>query len=230
MKKIIILLLSAISVSAFAQTDEISNKLKEYNISGDILTSNLKDADAEYSFDLKTATDNGTETKIETAKFDATKEIGERWILVSVNGQSPSKKDLKTFDKTHNTKKDDVNGEVDNNSWKIEKDDNDFLVISFQYDKSTMPKKYAYLADCKGYAFFNKNTKEFVRAEFVNEGPLKIKIFNIRNLDMVVDYTFLEGDGKYLMKVETLDMETRILGQPVKIREVSEYSNYKKIG
>jgi len=70
-----------------------------------------------------------------------------------------------------------VNGEIDENAWGIEKDDNEFLVIKFKYDKTTLPKKYAFLGDCKGLAYFNKKTLRLEKAEFVNEQPLKIKIF-----------------------------------------------------
>ena len=47
-----------------------------------------------------------------------------------------------------------MNGEIDENAWGIEKDDGEFLVIKFKYDKTSLPKKYAFLGDCKGLAYF----------------------------------------------------------------------------
>jgi len=98
MKKILFLMALAISVSAFAQKEEVMKKLQEYNFSNDFLTSSLKDADAEHFFNVKTTTINSSETKVEEGKFDPSKEIGERWILLSVDGGTPSKKDLKNYD------------------------------------------------------------------------------------------------------------------------------------
>lgn len=159
MKQLLLLIALTTSLSTFAQKSEVINKLKEYHFTDEFLTTNLKDADAEHYFDVKITTINSPETKIEEAKFDPSKNIGVRWILLSVDGDNPSKKDLKNFDKAHNTKIDDINGRIDDNSWGIEKDDSDYLVINFKYDKTSLPKKYDYLGDFKGLAFFNKKTR-----------------------------------------------------------------------
>lgn len=217
-----------ISISAFSQTEEVMKKLKEYNISSEVLSSNLKDADAEHFFDLKITTITDSDTKIEKGKFDPTKNIGERWMLLSVDGETPSKKDLKNFDKAHNTKLDDVNGKVDENSWVIETDDDEYFVISFKYDKTSLPKKYTFLGDCKGLAYFNKKTARLEKAEFINEQPLKIKIFNVTKLDMVIYYFLNEEEHIYLVQKEDLEMQVKLLGQLVTIKEINEFSNYKK--
>jgi len=228
MKKILFIVALTMSISAFSQNEEVMKKLKEAGITGEILSSNLKDSDAEYFYDVKITTVNSSETKVEECKFDPTKEIGKRWILKSVNGGSPSKKDLKNFDKAHNTKQPNINGKVDENSWKIEKDDTDYLLVSFKYDKTSLPKKYAFLGDCKGLAHFNKKTKSLEKAEFVNERPVKIKIFNVTKLDMSVKYFYNKDAQTYMVKEEDLDMQVKLLGQLVDINEKSEFSNYKK--
>jgi hypothetical protein len=228
MKKILFFIALTISVSAFSQNEEVMKKLKEAGITSELLSSNLKDSDAEYFYDVKITTVNSSETKVEECKFDPTKKIGERWILKTVNGGTPSKKDLKNFDKAHNTKQPDINGKVDESSWGIEKDDADYLVVSFKYDKTSLPKKYTFLGDCKGLAYFNKKSKSIEKAEFVNEGPLKIKIFNVTKLDMVVRYIYNKDAQTFLVKEEDLDMQVKLLGQLVDIKEKSEFSNYKK--
>lgn len=228
MKQLLFLIALTISMSSFAQKSKVMDKLKEYHFKDDFLTKNLKDADAEYYFDVKITTINSSETKIEEAKFDPSKNIGERWILLSVDGDSPSRKDLKNFDKAHNTKIDDINGEIDDNSWGIEKDDSDYLVINFKYDKASLPKKYDYLGDCKGLAFFNKKTKRLEKAEFVNEQPLKVKMFKVTKLDMVVTYTYNSEEQIYLIQKESLTMEVKLLGQLILLEEINEFSNYKK--
>jgi len=228
MKKILFFIALTISVSAFSQNEEVMKKLKEAGITGEVLSSNLKDSDAEYFYDVKITTVNSSETKVEECKFDPTKKIGERWILKTVDGGSPSKKDLKNFDKAHNTKQPNINGKVDESSWGIEKDDADYLVVSFKYDKTSLPKKYAFLGDCKGLAYFNKKSKSLEKAEFVNERPIKIKIFNVTKLDMAVYYFFNKEAQTYMIKKEDLDMQVKLLGQLVDINEKSEFSNYRK--
>jgi len=228
MKSLFLLLTLFSSVNAFSQKAAIIDKLKEYEFSEDLLTENLKDADAEYYFKLKTTTISTTETKVENGEFDPSRPIGERWKLLSVNGNTPSKKEIKNYHKAHNTTDDDVNGQLDDNAWKIENDDANSLVISFKYDKSTLPKKYSYLGDCKGMAYFNKNTKKLEKAEFVNVGDLKIKIFNVTHLDMVV-YYYPDDELSKLIQKEELLMDVKLLGELVEIKEISEYSEYKKI-
>jgi len=229
MRKLLFLIAMSVSFSSFSQTDDIKKKFEEYNMKADFLTENLKDADAQHSFNFKITTVTSQDTKVETGKFDVTKPVGQRWILLKVNGGTPSKKDLKNFDKAHNTKQDNVNGKVDDNSWKIEKDDDEYFVISFKYDKNTLPKKYDFLGDCTGKAYFNKKSERLEKAEFANDKPLKIKIFKVNELDMFVNYTYNEESKTYLISKENLDMKANILGQVIDIKEITEYSDYTDI-
>ncbi|RLD26542.1 MAG: hypothetical protein DRI54_02670 [Bacteroidetes bacterium] len=229
MKKVFLIIAIITSINSFAQKDEVLAKLEAYNFSGELLAENLKDADADHSFNYKVTTITDTDSKVEEAKFDPTKPIGERWTLELVNGSVPSKKDQKNFDKAHNTKQDDINGEVDDNAWGIYEDNDTYLVISFKYDKATLPKKYDFLGDCKGLAYFNKKTLRLEKAAFINEVPLKIKIFNVSRLDMEVDYQLNEEEQTYFIQKEEIEMDIHLLGELVKIKEINEFSDYKKI-
>ena len=51
----------------------------------------------------------------------------------------------------------------------------------------------------------------------------------MENLDMVVLYNFHEDEGIYLIHEEKLDMEVKLLGQLVSIREHNTYQNYRKM-
>lgn len=229
MKHILYLFLIGCSLSLHAQAEEIRKKLEAYQVSGELLTINLKDADAEHYFDLSSSTDNGGEIRTVESTFDPSKKVGQRWILKMVNGENPSGREIRDFDKLHNTKKQDINGKVDERSWEIIKDDADSLILGFKYAKKTLPKKYDFLGDCKGRAHFNKNTGHLEKAEFVNEKELKISVFNVNSLDMLVHYKFHEDEGVYLIHKEILDMEVKLLGQLVSIREHNKYQNYRKI-
>ena len=92
MKKAVFLFAIAFSFSLNAQLNEVKEKLADYNISADLLSKNLKDADSEHSFNLKTTTVNGTDTKVERSHFDPTQVVGSGWILDDVNGNTPTTK------------------------------------------------------------------------------------------------------------------------------------------
>ncbi len=226
MKHLLVAITVLLTGISFAQKDVVMEKLKEYNFSEELLTENVKDADAAYAFTQKMTTINSNGTTEEISTFDPTKKIGEKWKLVSVDGNKPTKKEQKKFDKNHNSQ-DEINGKLDNESWKIVRDDTDYLIISFRYDKATLPKKYQFLGDCIGYAYFNKSTKELEKAEFKNEGPLKIKMFNVQQLDMIVNYQKM--DNVYLIKTMDMEFEVLLLGQVVTVKEITEHTDYKKV-
>jgi len=227
-RQTLLLIVMTASLTSCAQKEDVKKKFNEYQLSAELLTINLKDADAEHYFDLKTTLVNGADTKIVESTFDPSKNIGERWNLVSVNQISPSIKEIKEFDRTHNTTLEGVNGQIDASSWDIEKDDDAYLVLSFRHDKKSLPRKFSFLGDCKGLAYYNKKTERLEKTEFVNEKPLKIKVFNVTRLDMVVHYKFHDEAAVYLIHTEELDMEVKLLGQLVSIKEINEYGNYSK--
>lgn len=222
------ILLTLVTISSFAQKEEVLKRLAEYNIEGDFLAENLKDQDATHSFDLKcNNTSNGT-TKVELAHFDATKPVGGKWTLKSVDGVTPTSHEIKQFHKTHNTEKKSINGKIDDTSWKIVTDDTEYLVVSFKYDKETLPKKYAFLGDCTGTAYINKKTTKLEKITFVNDGPMKVKMLNVTKLNMNVVYSYNKDLDTYLMQKETLLMEVTALGTAVAVEETNEYTNYIK--
>ena len=228
MKNACIILLSLTTFIASAQKSEVLKKLKEYNFEEKYLLENLKDSDAQYSFDINTTNVVGDKTTVQIAKFDATQEVGKRWILLKENGKEPTKKQKHTFDKTHNTK-DEVDGTIEDSSWKIEKDTEDEIVISFQYDKKSLPKRFRYLGDCKGLAFFNKKTKKLEKAEFINLKDLQIKIFKVKKMDLVVYYNYNDEFNTYLISKEDIRMTIKFLGQIIEANDINVLSNYKKI-
>ncbi|MDG1902526.1 MAG: hypothetical protein P8I80_09860 [Bacteroidales bacterium] len=228
MKFISIFLFSIFSLQIAAQNNNIKEVLKEHDFEIQFLTTSLKDGNAEYHFDVQISTTTGNKLKVEKAKFDPSKPVGERWVLLTVNNDTPSKDDLNKFDKAHNTQKSGVNGKIDKSSWAIVTDDSDYLVLSYKFDKSTLPKKYVFLGDCKGLAYFNKKTRRLEKSEFLNEKPLKVKIFKVTKLNMVITYEYLSKDNTYLIKKEVIDMDGKFLGSKVIVKEVDEFSNYRK--
>ncbi len=229
MKKLLTWCLLTLSITAYGQKEAVMARLEELGIKANFLNTSLQDHDAVYYFNFKTITNNGTNNIVDAGYFDPRKPIGDRWVLETVNGESPTKKEFKKFDKLHNTEQPEINGKVADDSWKIDSETDDMLAISFQYDRATLPKKYAFLADCTGRAFINKNTHQLERAEFTNDKPLKVKIFNVQDLKMTIEYQHIPEDDVFVIKNEDLDMKVKLLGQLVEVEEVNEYDNYKKV-
>jgi len=229
MKNTTTFLLLLISISAFSQKQEVMAKLKEYGIAEEFLNTSLKDHDATHSFDITTTTNDGKQNIVDKGYFDPLAPVGKRWILKITNNKEPSKKEIKKFNKAHNTQQLDINGEVDDASWKINRETENIIAIDFKYKKEGLPNKFAFLADCIGTAYINKKSGHLTLAEFKNDKPLKIKVFNVTRLEMTVDYLYLEEGKAYYMKKEHLDMDVKLLGQIVEVEEINEYSNYKKV-
>lgn len=226
MKNLLLSIIMMSSMNLLAQKSDVISKLIEYGIASDALEHGLQDASAAYAFNFTTVFENNGKTDTEESHFDPKQPVGSKWILDSHNGNTPTKKELKNFDKAHNTNKDGINGKVDDASWKILTDDEVAFTVSFAFDKESLPKKFEFLGDCTGTAFFNKETKSLEKVVFVNNGPLKIKILKVSSLNMVI--TYINLDGKFLMETETLNMTVDMLGQIVPVKEVMTYSNYKK--
>jgi hypothetical protein len=212
-----------------AQKAEIEQKLKEYGIPHGFFENNLNDENASHTYKTKTTTVTGTETKIEIGSFDPTLPEGKRWTLISVNGNEPTKKERKQFDKSHNKSDKSDFGEPNDEDWKIVKDDDEFLIIELRYMETNLPHKYKFLAGCKAEVFINKPGKRLTKIEFYNVDPLKIKIFNVSKLDMIISYRLEEGTDTYLIDQENILMDVRLLGQNVEVVETIDYYDYKKI-
>ncbi len=229
MKTLVAVVLLCSSFSVFGQKEVVEAKLNEYGLEKDFLNNSLRDQDAVHYYEFKITTNDGTKNIVQEGYFDPRVPVGQRWVLKTVNGAAPTKKELKKFNKAHNTRQPDINGEVDDNSWTIAKDTDTIFAIDFRFKRESLPKKYAFLADCTGTAYISKETGHLTTAEFRNDKPLKVKIFNVTTLAMDVDYTYLEEEEMYVMEKEYLDMKVKLLGQLVEIEEISEYANHEKV-
>jgi len=105
MKKLVLLPVITIALGLFTysiawgQKAEVEKKLQEYGIPHGFFENNLNDENANHSFKLKTTTITSEETKVMEGTFDPTLPDGERWKLISVNGNEPTSKEIKQFHK-----------------------------------------------------------------------------------------------------------------------------------
>jgi hypothetical protein len=217
------------SISGFSQAKEIKARLLEYKIDEDRLSSNLREEDAVHYYKLKSLT-GGKEGNIETvAEYDPRKKISERWTLLTVNDQPPEKSDLKDFKKIHNPKKKHITGKIDQSSYKIERDDEKFLVVTFRYIKESLPSKFQFLGDCDARVYCRKDTKLMSYAEFVSFQPTKVKMLNVNEVLVEMYYTYDEESKTYVHQEARLDMKVMLFGNEQPVEMINNYYEYKVV-
>ena len=217
------------SKQATAQKAEIEKRLIELGIEANMAFNNLSENSTDYACNATMTETTSEKTTVETASFNPLNTQGSRWTLNNVNGDSPSKKDIKKFNKAHNAKQDNLKAEPDDNSWGIVTDDDHILVIGLKYNEADLPHKYKFLAQCNAEIYVDKEAKRLYKVKFYNTAPLKIKGINVVKLDMTIEL-MLADDGKaMLLKDETIIMDVKLLGQLIEIKEETEFYDYKKV-
>jgi len=229
MKNLLSLLLLILSaLPSFAQKSLVLKTFVKHGIDTNILDPTLRQKPKNYAFDLKYTSITSDKESVTLANFDPTKPEAERWAVISVKGKAPSQSEIKTFRKTHNAPENTA-GQVDDNSYKIEKETADLLVVSYKQNIALIPKEASFMKDCRLYLTINLKTKRLEKLQSLNEKPLKIKIFNAEKLDLLVTYIYDEAEKHYLTVSEDLNLMVKFLGQLAPMETISEYSNYKKI-
>ena len=219
--------------NVYGQREEIDKKLQEYGIPGDYIVNALRDGEAEYFFKFKSVTwlptGTGMEEIIEEGEFDPANPIGEKWNLLKVNNEVPEKKDLKKFNKAHNTVKENLNAEIEEDSYKIVDDNENELIISLKYKKGTLPKRFKFLSECIGLAYIDKNLKRLTKIEYKNEYPVKVWHYKATGLALVQQYSYNENYNVYFISHEEMDITSNYMGMGISILLDIDYSDFKKV-
>ena len=231
---ITLLIVSMVSlVSVYGQREEIDKKLQEYGIPGDYIVNALKDGEAEYYFKFKSVIwlpkGTGMEEFIEEGEFNPVNPIGEKWKLMKINNKIPEEKDLKKFNKAHNTVKNNVNAEIEEESYKIVEDNENELIISLKYKKETLPKRYKFLNECIGLAYIDKNLKRLIKIEYKNEYPVKVWHYKATGLALVQHYSYNQNENVYFIAHEELDITSNYMGKGITILFDIDYSDFSKV-
>ena len=229
MKKLFpIILLTFSGLCTFAQKSAVLESFNKYGIDPAILETEARQKPANYAYDLKYTSITGEKESVSIAKFDPSKPEESQWTVISVKGKSPSASEIKTFRKEHSKPPANA-GKTDENTYKVEKDNTDYLVISYKQDPASIPSEASFMKDCRHYITINKKTKRLEKLQSLNEKPLKIKILKAEKLDLVVKYNYNESEKVYMTESEDLNLMVKLLGQLAPFETLSEYSNYKKV-
>jgi hypothetical protein len=229
-----IFLISLVSIiEVYGQVEEIDKKLQEYGIPKDYIVNALKEGEAEYYFKFKSVTwlptGLGMEEIVEEGEFNPELPIGEKWKLLKINGSAPNDKESKKFNKLQNTDKNNVNAEIDEESYRIVEDNDNELIISLKFKKNTLPERYKFLSKCTGLAHIDKNLKRLVKIEYKNDYPVKVWHYKATGLALVQQYIHDEEENKYFIAHEEMDITSNYMGKGVTILFDIDYSDYEKV-
>lgn len=219
-----LLVISAPTVSA--QKSVVLDAFSKHGIDAGMLNTGNLQPPEDYAFDFRQTTTAAGKQTTTVARFDPSSAGEEQWTVVSVDGKSPSKSDIKTFRK--NQSKPSGSEQADESSYKIEKESSDYLVISYKQDPNTVSKDAAFMKDCRLYMTINLRTKKLEQVQAINERPIKIKILNAEKFDLTIKYTRNEQAKCYFPISQDLNIQAKFIGQAVNVQTTSEYSNYTK--
>jgi len=216
-----------------AQSSEAIIKLNKAGVTLEQIENCLEDADAEFYFKSTSTTvskyTDSEFTSVEISEFDPRRAVGERWKLLSIDGVAPETSKEKSYSKGVNTTEEEINGKIDPASVKVIREDNSQLIVGLRYLAKTLPKKYRFFADCDATYTVDKSSGKLVSGTIVNFKKTKISIATISNLDMNLEFTYLDDADGYHVKKEQMDMTIHVLGQESQSNVTIDYTDFKKV-
>jgi len=221
MKKIILAALLLSSTTLFAQKSAVLQALKKYNVSEDVLNTNIKANLEKYAHQVQRTVTFNDKDKVYISSFDPSKKDQPQWTLVSVNGKNPSKGDQKAFEKEHDMKTD---FKIDENSLKVAKDDGNSLEISYQFDPTSLDNDHAFLKDCLYTLHINAKTGRLEKMTEINLKDLRIKILKITKMATIVNYKYIENDKTYIPVDSNVELIIKMLGNEIPMITAEKYT------
>ncbi len=225
---IIALMIFAGAFTLRGQDEEIKKIFEEYGLSENFVIEGIGEVKGLHAYDYKSTETTSEGTTVREAHFDPRKPVGEQWELLKVNGNPPSNKEIKRFNKEHNQPADDM-GESKITDLRVKSEDDKYVIIGFKIDGTGLPKKYKFLNDCEGEIYLNKETKKLEKVTFRNFRETKVSIFKVPKLEMVQFYTYHDDTNSYLVSREELVIDAMALGQTVEVQTINEYFNFQLV-
>lgn len=229
----IISLLLMLSAIVQAQDKSIDSILKEYGISTDNILSSMDLSNANYSFKAHSITKSQQEANKQSSQhekeylFDASKKLGERFTLISVDGDNPRKKDIKHFNKEKNQVNEQKKLRLKDKGFFVEKENDQELIIGFNVPKEEINSNIAFMAHCTGYIHIDKETKHISKIEIKSNEAFNLKLFHITEMTISINISYSDEFQQYYVAVEKTIMKVLILGSISTFTINENYSNFK---
>jgi len=229
----ILLLFSFIAASSFAQDKSVGSLLKEYNLLGGEFLSTINMSTVDYSFDVlsisKTKQEaNGQQTQNKREfTFDSSKPLGQKFTLISVEGKTPSKKQIKHFNKEKNSTKEQSKLILTEDNYFIEENNEEELILGFNIPQEQITSNTAFMAHCTGYIYIDKTTKRINKIEIKSNEAFNLKLFHVTEMNITINIAYNDEYKQYYVSDEVTNMKVLILGSITDFEIKETYSNFK---
>ncbi len=234
MKKLpllIITLLLAYTVNA--QNNEASLLLEKYGFSTENVLNGLDLSNSSYSFSstITTISHSATDTSdfkdVRTYSFDAKKEKGEKFTLLTVNSDTPNKSDIKHFNKQHNGSSKQKKVVLKQEDFFVKSNDDATAVIGFNMPKDELPSKFAYMAHSTGFIYIDKKSGRITKIEIKSNEAFSMKIFHVTEMLIQIKFAYNEEHKQYYIISENTKMKILMLGAIAESKIEEVFSEFK---
>lgn len=216
-----------------AQKDSIMHLLKTYHLDEYKIAHIINNRDSKYAFLVETNTKSTVENVNDEktiSKHDPKLNTKNHWTLISINGNKPSSKEIKKFERQKTSFKESKLLEIENSSWRIEKENDSLIIIEFKFSKKHLPRDIKLLAKCKTHLYLSKQTKKVSYIKTVNEKSFRFKVYKIKNIEIKEQLMFDEKTKLYVTTDEYTNVDLRFLNQTISVFQHKRFYNYKYIG
>jgi hypothetical protein len=225
-----ILLLSAFSLSA--QKQSANDLLKEVGFSAENVLSCIDMSEASYSFTANSSTvtnqasNNSTTQTKKVYSFDSNKKLGERFTLISVDGDEPRKKDFKHFNKEKNSTEPNEAIKLKEEDFSIKSNDEEKAIIVFNIPAEQLNRQTAFMAHCTGYIYIDKKQGRITKIQIKSNEAFNLKIFHVTEMTININIAYNDEHKTYYVSNEQSNMKVLLLGSIVAFTIKEEYSDF----
>ncbi len=211
-----ILLLWFLSVNAQKQT---ANKLlKQFGFTTDNVLSSIDLSNVTYNYKAESVTtteqeaNHSTSTTKKEYSYDANKPLGQRFTLLSIDGDTPRNKDNKHFNKEKNSADKTKMQKLKEDSFFIKSNDETTAIIGFNIPADQLNSKTAFMAHCTGYIYIDKKSGRITKIQIKNNEAFNLKIFHVTEMTIDINISYSEEHKAYYVNSENTLMKVLILG------------------
>jgi len=225
------MLLSAFSLSA--QKQSANDLLKEVGFTAENILSCIDMSEANYSFTANSSTitnqasNNNTSRAKKVYAFDSSKILGERFTLISVDGDEPRKKDFKHFNKEKNSTEPNEAIKLKDEDFSVKSNNEESAVIIFNIPAEQLNRQTAFMAHCTGYIYIDKKQGRITKIQIKSNEAFNMKIFHVTEMTININIAYNEEHKTYYVSNEQSKMKVLILGSIVDFNIKEEYSDFK---
>jgi len=234
MKKAILILVSFVFVLGVNSQDNKASKiLAKYGFTTENVLASLDASKASYSFKANsvtttTQTANNSSTTVEKVyTYDSERKVGEKFALISVNGNEPKKRDVKHFNKEKNAVSTGNGISLKERDFFVKSEDDKIVVIGFNMPKEELSSKISFMVHSTGYVYINKVSGRITKIQIKSNESFNMKIFHVTSMIIDVNFNYNEEHKQYYIESENTKMKVLILGSTADFTLDEKYSDFK---